>query len=87
MVFSLTVNQVINDTNPIWFYCGIPNHCQKGMFGGINIGQPDPTGSSTDFMPLSSVMANLTMMVGVEAIEIVLRLIISLGRTLKWAHC
>jgi len=27
---------VVNDTKPIWFYCGIPTHCQKGMFGVIN---------------------------------------------------
>lgn len=22
-------------TDPIWFYCGIPTHCQKGMFGCV----------------------------------------------------
>lgn len=26
----------INDTNPIWFYCGFPGHCQAGMTGVIN---------------------------------------------------
>ena len=26
----------INDTNPIWFYCVIPTHCQGGMSGVIN---------------------------------------------------
>jgi plastocyanin len=68
---SFVFNQVVNDTKPIWFYCGIPSHCQKGMFGGINIGQPDPTGSdstivsgndtsSSSYTPLSSVMSNLT---------------------------
>jgi len=31
-VFTL----VINDTNPIWFYCVIPTHCQAGMAGVIN---------------------------------------------------
>lgn len=40
------------------------------MFGGVNIGQADPTGNvsspsstSTSYMPLSSMMANLTMSV------------------------
>jgi len=31
-VFTLTVN----DTNPIWFYCVIPGHCEAGMAGVIN---------------------------------------------------
>jgi uncharacterized cupredoxin-like copper-binding protein len=31
-VFTIT----INDTNPIWFYCVIPTHCQAGMSGVIN---------------------------------------------------
>ncbi|RJE26401.1 extracellular serine-rich protein [Aspergillus sclerotialis] len=35
-VWSLTVN----DTNPIWFYCGQVGHCQAGMVGVIN-----PSGS------------------------------------------
>jgi hypothetical protein len=30
------VTQVVNDTNPTFFYCGTPTHCQKGMFGIIN---------------------------------------------------
>jgi plastocyanin len=30
------VTQVVNDTNPTFFYCGTPNHCEKGMFGIIN---------------------------------------------------
>lgn len=31
-----TFDQVVNDTNPIFYYCGTPTHCQKGMFGVIN---------------------------------------------------
>lgn len=27
---------MVNDTNPTFFYCGTPTHCQKGMFGIIN---------------------------------------------------
>ncbi|UKZ76343.1 hypothetical protein TrVFT333_004045 [Trichoderma virens FT-333] len=26
----------INDTKPIWFYCGFPGHCEAGMVGVIN---------------------------------------------------
>lgn len=32
--FSVTVN----NTKPIWFYCGVPGHCQAGMVGVINAG-------------------------------------------------
>jgi len=28
--------QVVNDTNPVFFHCAVPSHCQKGMFGIIN---------------------------------------------------
>jgi plastocyanin len=31
-VFTITVN----DTKPIWFYCGYPSHCEAGMVGVIN---------------------------------------------------
>ncbi|THH12754.1 hypothetical protein EW146_g7399 [Bondarzewia mesenterica] len=33
---SFVFTQVVNDTNPTFFYCGTPTHCQKGMFGIIN---------------------------------------------------
>lgn len=28
--------QVVNDTKPTFYFCGVPEHCQKGMFGMIN---------------------------------------------------
>lgn len=31
---TFTVN--VNDTNPMWFYCSTPGHCQAGMVGVIN---------------------------------------------------
>ncbi|KAK0210711.1 hypothetical protein DFS33DRAFT_1378699 [Desarmillaria ectypa] len=33
---DFTFSQVINDTNPLFYYCGVPTHCQKGMFAIIN---------------------------------------------------
>jgi len=32
--FQFTVQ--VNDTNPIFFYCGVATHCEKGMFGIVN---------------------------------------------------
>jgi len=38
---------IVNDTKPIWFYCGqtTGNHCQAGMVGAIN---PPATGNTLD---------------------------------------
>ncbi|CCO33304.1 hypothetical protein BN14_07378 [Rhizoctonia solani AG-1 IB] len=33
---SFVFDQVVNNTEPTFFYCAVPNHCQKGMFGIIN---------------------------------------------------
>ncbi|KAG4030072.1 hypothetical protein MFRU_013g00960 [Monilinia fructicola] len=32
-VFSV----LVNDTKPIWFYCGFARHCENGMVGAVNI--------------------------------------------------
>ncbi|ESZ90388.1 hypothetical protein SBOR_9224 [Sclerotinia borealis F-4128] len=32
-VFSV----LVNDTKPIWFYCGKPGHCESGMVGAVNV--------------------------------------------------
>ncbi|KAG6897472.1 hypothetical protein C0992_001247 [Termitomyces sp. T32_za158] len=37
--------QAVNDTNPVFFYCGTPGHCQQGMFGIIN--PPNAFGAAT----------------------------------------
>ncbi|EED17190.1 extracellular serine-rich protein, putative [Talaromyces stipitatus ATCC 10500] len=41
---STVLTLTINDTNPIWYYCGEPGHCQAGMVGVIN---PPSNGSNT----------------------------------------
>ncbi|KAL4074471.1 hypothetical protein V8B97DRAFT_1697179 [Scleroderma yunnanense] len=33
---SFIFQQTVNDTNSVYFYCGTPGHCPKGMFGIIN---------------------------------------------------
>ncbi|KAL5511828.1 hypothetical protein ACEPAH_5046 [Sanghuangporus vaninii] len=33
---SFVFTQVVNSTDPTFFYCNVPTHCQKGMFGIIN---------------------------------------------------
>jgi plastocyanin len=40
-----TWNITINSTDPLWYYCGVPTHCQKGMYAAINfpLDQPFPT--------------------------------------------
>lgn len=52
-VFRIT----INDTNPIWFYCAVPSHCQGGMTGVIN--QPtDPNQSLSKYNAAATKVAN-----------------------------
>ncbi|KAG6878719.1 hypothetical protein C0993_011534 [Termitomyces sp. T159_Od127] len=49
--------QVVNDTNPVYFYCGTPNHCQQGMFGIIN--PPNAYGAATSVSAsMQSISAN-----------------------------
>ncbi|KAH6694914.1 Cupredoxin [Leptodontidium sp. MPI-SDFR-AT-0119] len=31
----------VNNTDPIYFYCSIPGHCQGGMVGGVNVPESD----------------------------------------------
>jgi plastocyanin len=48
--------QVVNDTNPTFYYCGTPTHCEKGMFGIIN--PPNAAGASTS---VSNMMPSIAM--------------------------
>ena len=50
--------QVVNDTNPVFFYCAVPNHCTKGMFGIINPPNALAGPSSVGSMMQSMVNAN-----------------------------
>jgi plastocyanin len=52
---GFTFTQVVNDTNPTFFFCGAPTHCQKGMFGIIN--PPSNFGSPTS---VSGMMQSMT---------------------------
>jgi len=47
-------SQVVNDTNPTFYYCGTPTHCEKGMFGIIN-----PPSAYQQPGSLSNMMASL----------------------------
>ncbi|GLB34993.1 hypothetical protein LshimejAT787_0205580 [Lyophyllum shimeji] len=53
-VKDFVFTQVVNDTNPTFFYCAVPGHCQKGMFGIIN--PPSAFGSATS---VSAMMQSL----------------------------
>jgi len=47
---SFVFTQVVNSTDPVFFYCGVPTHCQKGMFGIINPPNALTSSSSVDSM-------------------------------------
>jgi len=44
---SFVFDQVVNDTNPVYYYCGVPDHCEMGMFGIINPPNAEPASQST----------------------------------------
>jgi len=49
--------QVVNSTDTVFFYCGTPTHCEKGMFGIIN--PPNAFGGSTTVSNmLSTIVSN-----------------------------
>lgn len=61
-----TFTQVVNDTNPTFFYCGTPGHCQKGMFGIIN--PPSAFQASTSIsQTMSSAVSNSSDMAAMMA--------------------
>ncbi|KAG8755443.1 hypothetical protein FRC12_010883 [Ceratobasidium sp. 428] len=43
---SFIFDQVVNTTEPVFFYCAVATHCQKGMFGIVNPPSA-PEGSTT----------------------------------------
>jgi len=53
---SFVFTQVVNDTNPTFYYCGTPTHCEKGMFGIINPSMASP-GSPTSLGGMMQSMA------------------------------
>jgi len=53
---TFVFTQMVNDTNPTFYYCGTPTHCQKGMFGIIN--PPNAFGQPSSAMMM---MSNLSM--------------------------
>jgi len=51
---SFVFDQVVNDTNPTFYYCGVTGHCEKGMFGIINPPNGDVASSTSvgSMMPM-----------------------------------
>jgi plastocyanin len=52
---DFTFTELVNDTKPIWHYCGTVGHCQKGMFGVVN--PPNAIGAPTSVDMMASEMA------------------------------
>lgn len=58
---TFSFSQVVNDTNPTFFYCGTPGHCEKGMFGVINPPSVDNNAAPASAMSMmSSMMMNVS---------------------------
>lgn len=59
---SFSFSQVVNDTNPTFFYCGTPGHCPKGMFGVINPPSVDNNAGASNSSSNSSAMSMMSSM-------------------------
>jgi len=70
---SFVFTQVVNNTDPTYYFCGTPTHCDKGMFGIINgetaeAGSPDSfsgrwpdmAANSSDLAAFAAYSSNLT---------------------------
>jgi len=55
---SFVFREMVNDTNPIFYYCGTPTHCEKGMFGVINPATTVPGAPSSLAAMMSTLAAN-----------------------------
>ncbi|KAG8851122.1 hypothetical protein FRB96_009463 [Tulasnella sp. 330] len=51
-----TFQQVVNSTDTIFFYCSVPGHCEKGMFGIANPPNTNPGAVGT--LPVSNTTAD-----------------------------
>ena len=54
---SFVFTQVVNTTDPTYFYCNVPTHCQKGMFGIINPPNADVAISNTSVAAMMPAIA------------------------------
>lgn len=43
--------ETVNDTNPVFYYCGTPGHCEAGMWGVLNPTTSNSTDSVANMMP------------------------------------
>ncbi|KAL6308970.1 hypothetical protein BKA93DRAFT_724401 [Sparassis latifolia] len=63
---GFTFTQVVNDTQSVFFYCGTPGHCEKGMFGIINPPSIDNANTSVSTM-MSAMAANDSSMAAMSS--------------------
>jgi len=59
---GFTFTQVVNSTDPTFFFCNTPGHCQKGMFGIINppVGFDAPSSASLMMQSLKANSSDLS---------------------------
>ncbi|KAI5476937.1 glycosyltransferase family 90 protein [Pseudohyphozyma bogoriensis] len=50
--------EIKDASKPIWYFCGVPTHCQKGMFGVINPAKASDTSSSLESYMQNAMSSN-----------------------------
>ncbi|KAF9820220.1 hypothetical protein IEO21_01653 [Rhodonia placenta] len=55
---GFTFTETVNDTNPVFFFCSTPGHCEKGMFGIINPPSVENNAPTSVASMMPAMMAN-----------------------------
>jgi len=64
---TFTFDEKVTDTNPLFFFCNVPGHCAKGMFGIVNPPNAAPTTATTVAQMMPQWIANNSAMGTVNA--------------------
>jgi plastocyanin len=65
---TFTFDQKVNDTNPVFYFCNVPGHCQKGMFGILNPPNANaPTVTTTVAQMMPAWIANSSTLAALNA--------------------
>jgi len=65
---TFTFDQKVNDTNPVFYFCNVPGHCQKGMFGILNPPNANaPTVATTVAQMMPAWIANSSTLAALNA--------------------
>ncbi|KZT11377.1 uncharacterized protein LAESUDRAFT_643145 [Laetiporus sulphureus 93-53] len=64
---GFTFTEMVNDTDPVFYFCSTPGHCEKGMFGIINPPSVENNANTSVATMMSSMLANSSTLAAMYA--------------------